>query len=119
MSINCTDLLALAENQKSDIREIMQRSAASNAYYYCHHAGKNYLKSNHATFSVVAFPSHAKVIECLSDVDKPLSYILRDLRRLRESADYDLHIDFKKETCDRVVSSARRFKERIDNKVAS
>jgi uncharacterized protein (UPF0332 family) len=107
MSISVDDLIEFSKKLLDEETETCWRSSASRAYYAAYHSAKNASlvcpDNSHFQFDA---GTHGKLIDRFLSWDtqnlehkkigKQIGYVLRDMKRTREMADYDLHANFKK-----------------------
>lgn len=121
MTVQYNDFIAAAERSANGEHEIDARNAVSRAYYAAHHFAKENvsqrLGNGHMRF---ATGSHEQIIHCYLEAGsvpcKAIAYVLRDLKKNREEADYrlsDATVTFLE--AQQAVGKAKALIQRIDN----
>lgn len=108
MSVEAHDFTELARRLVTEDKEIDWRSAASRAYYAAFHLAKYaaYVCPDNSHFKIDG-GTHAKLIDRfdswnpasqeLKKKSRQISYILKDMKRTREHADYVTDVHFFKQ----------------------
>lgn len=105
MSINSDNILALANTLSAEPDETSWRSSASRCYYSAYHLTKSVVdNSADKSYFELGVGTHGKLIEKFihwptsnpdnKRIGKGVAYILQDMKRTREIADYELDYDF-------------------------
>lgn len=130
MSITSTELSELAKELISRENEVAWRSAASRAYYSSFHCARSAAESlpNNAHFALEG-GTHKYLIDRFETYKTPgspegkqarkVAYMLRDLKKRREKADYDINDVFPKSRYETSVHMSDLTKIEIDKLLSS
>lgn len=113
MAFNPEDFLSLANEifNGIDYENARYRTAVSRAYYAAHLISRKIFEEMGKKFEIEDPKDkgiiHKMVIDALIRVNEPTGVVLRNLRKIRDKADYDLDYNFKKKVVITLIGQAK------------
>jgi len=99
----------------SEPNEAGYRTAINRAYYACHLVGRDSTAKKGWFEPKHTYEDHSGLLRALQDHDVPWRPKLRDLRELREHADYHTHLEVNRATWERAKLIAQDILPRLKN----
>lgn len=113
MTFNPEDFLSLANEifNGVDYKDARYRTTVSRAYYAAHLISRKIFEEMGRKFEIENPKDkgkiHQMVIDELIRVNEPTGVVLRNLRKIRDKADYDLDYNFKKKDVITLIGQAK------------
>ena len=129
MSITAEDFFTLAVRLTSAASETEWRSGVSRGYYACFHLARKASDSfpDNAHFDIKG-GTHARLIDKFQTYRpfstpegkkaRQIAYVLRDLKKRRERADYDISLHLSQEEAKTAVEMVRQLQTHIEELAA-
>jgi uncharacterized protein (UPF0332 family) len=115
VSIDAEDLLSIAEELSESTNEVKIRTSLGRSYYSAYHMGLEYFDiTDTKNWFGGKGGVHQKLIdEFMYNSQKPVAYMLINLKTKRHLADYHLSVDIGQEDAKASIKSVKLLKEKI------